>query len=104
LLPVLFVFQPALILKGDLPTILQAVVTALAAILLLASAFEGHLYGLGRLPLWARVGIGIAGLLLLVPEGVTDLIGIALAAAFIGAAALLRPAAVPLAGEQRLGK
>lgn len=84
LLPVLFVLQPALILKGDLPTILQSVATATVAVVLLASALEGYVYRLGTAPVWARVPIGIGGLLLLIPGSVTDLAGIAIAGAGVG--------------------
>jgi len=83
ILPVLFVLQPALILKGDLLTIIQAVVTASAAVLLLASALEGYVYRIGAAPLWARLPIAIGGVLLLIPEGYTDLIGIAVGGAGI---------------------
>lgn len=78
LLPVLFVLQPALILKGEIPVIVQACITATAAIVLLAAAFEGYLYKVGRLPVWGRLVIGAGGLLLLIPEPITDFIGIGL--------------------------
>ena len=87
LLPVLFVLQPALILKGPLPMILQAATTATLAVVLLAAAFEGYLWRIGVLPIWARIAFGVAGLLLFVPEGYTDLIGAALA---IGVALTLK--------------
>lgn len=87
LLPVLFVLQPALILHGDLPTIIQAVATASVAVLLLASAFEGYVYRIGPTPAWGRVLLGIGGLLLLIPEGMTDVVGVAIGAV---AVALLR--------------
>nr|WP_302474098.1 TRAP transporter fused permease subunit [Roseococcus sp. MDT2-1-1] len=83
ILPVLFVLQPALILKGDAITVIQAVATAMTAVILLASAFEGHVYWIGRAPAWARVGIGIGALLMLVPEGMTDLFGLAISIATI---------------------
>ena len=89
LLPVLFVLQPALILKGSLPDVLQASVTAVAAVVLLAAAIEGHMYAVGRLPTWARVGLGVGGLLMLVPEPVTDYIGLGIGAATALAARLL---------------
>ncbi len=79
LLPVLFVLQPALILKGPLPLIVQAAVTATLAVVLLAAAFEGYLWRLGVLPVWSRVALGVAGLLLFVPEGYTDILGAVLA-------------------------
>jgi TRAP-type uncharacterized transport system fused permease subunit len=81
LLPVLFVLEPALILKGELPAIVQACITATIAIVLLAASFEGYLYRVGRLPMWGRLVIGIGGLLLLIPEPITDFIGIGLGAA-----------------------
>lgn len=93
LLPVLFVLQPALILRGDTLVILQATVTAVVAVLLLASAFEGYVYRIGPAPVWARVVIGAGGLLMLIPEGTTDLIGFGLAVTGILAmAATRRPA------------
>jgi len=89
-LPVLFVLQPALILKGSPIAVVQASVTAIAAVVLLAAATEGHMYGVGRVAVWARVGLGVGGLLMLVPEAVTDYVGLgigvatALAARMIG--------------------
>ncbi|MEO8559404.1 MAG: TRAP transporter large permease subunit, partial [Rhodospirillales bacterium] len=83
LLPVLFALQPALILKGSIVEIAEATVTAIAAVLLLAASFEGYLYRVGRLPPWSRFGLGMGGLLLLIPETVTDLVGVAVGAAVI---------------------
>ncbi|KZD08971.1 TRAP transporter permease [Oceanibaculum pacificum] len=88
LLPVLFVLQPALILKGELSLVIQAAATATLAVILLSAAFEGYLWRLGRLPLWARIGFGVAGLMLFVPEGLTDLLGVILGLA-VGVAAFL---------------
>jgi TRAP-type uncharacterized transport system fused permease subunit len=83
LLPVLFVLQSALILRGDTLLILQATATAAVAVLLLASAFEGYVYRFGPAPVWARVIIGIGGLLMLIPEARTDLFGFGLTVAGI---------------------
>ena len=88
LLPVLFVLQPALILKGDTLLVIQSAATATMAVILLSAAFEGYLWRLGRLPVWARLGFGIGGLMLFVPEGLTDLMGLLLAVA-AGIAALV---------------
>jgi TRAP-type uncharacterized transport system fused permease subunit len=90
LLPVLFVLQPALILKGDPIAIIQATITASVAVLLLASAFEGHLYRIGSLPIWMRVLVGMGGLLMLIPEGWTDLIGLGICLAAVAAYTGLR--------------
>ena len=78
LLPVLFVLQPALIMKGETSLIVQSVSTAVMAVVLLAAAFEGYCWGAGRLPMWSRWMVGIGGLMLFVPEVATDLAGLAL--------------------------
>jgi TRAP transporter 4TM/12TM fusion protein len=90
LLPVLFVLQPALILNGPLPLVLQASLTATLAVMLLAAAMEGYFWRIGVLRPWARAGLGAAGLLLFIPEHYTDLVGAAAAAAIIGTLALAR--------------
>ncbi|MEZ5815791.1 MAG: TRAP transporter fused permease subunit [Hyphomicrobiaceae bacterium] len=90
LLPVLFVLQPALILKGAFLEVVQVAATAVAAVVLLAAAFEGYLYGVGRLAAWSRIPIGIAGLMLLIPESFTDLAGLVLAGATIALALATR--------------
>ncbi len=94
LLPVLFVLQPALILKGDPMVVVQASATATLAVILLAASFEGYLWRLGRLGPAVRVLLGIAGLLLFIPEGYTDVAGAVLALATVSAAAFLRRDAV----------
>jgi TRAP transporter 4TM/12TM fusion protein len=78
LLPVLFVLQPALIMKGETALIIQSVGTAVLAVVLLAASFEGYCWGAGRLPLWSRWVVGVGGLMLFVPEVATDAAGLAL--------------------------
>ncbi len=90
LLPVLFVLQPALILKGPVLQVVQASVTALAAVVLLGAAFEGYLWRVGVLRGWVRAVFGAAGLLLFIPEANTDILGVALAAGGFVAAWLAR--------------
>jgi len=75
LLPVLFVLQPALIMKGETTTILQACVTAVIAVTMVAASFEGYLWRVGNLSGIPRFGLGLAGLLLFIPEGFTDVTG-----------------------------
>ena len=77
-LPMLFVLQPALILKGPLLQVLQVSATAIGAVLLLAAAFEGYFYRIGDLPIWSRIVIGFAGFMMLIPETYTDLLGLTL--------------------------
>jgi TRAP transporter 4TM/12TM fusion protein len=88
-LPVLFVLQPALILKGAPLEVVQASITAVAAVVLLAGATEGHMYGVGRLGVWARLGLAVGGMLMLVPEATTDYIGLGIGVATAFAARAL---------------
>lgn len=88
LLPVLFVLQPALIMRGDTALIVQSVFTATCAVVLLSAAFEGWLWRLGALPAWVRVCVGIGGLALFVPELRTDLVGATIALSALAAHAV----------------
>ncbi|MCO5118375.1 MAG: TRAP transporter fused permease subunit [Burkholderiaceae bacterium] len=96
LLPVLFVLQPALIMKGETVTIIQACATATVAVVLLAASFEGYLWRVGVISAWVRIGLGIAGLLLFIPEGYTDVAGavIGIVTIFLAAATSKRGKAV----------
>ncbi|MFA7503820.1 MAG: TRAP transporter fused permease subunit [Burkholderiaceae bacterium] len=95
LLPVLFVLQPALIMKGETTTIVQACITATIAVTMLAAAFEGYLWRVGNLSGLPRIGLGVAGLLLFIPEGYTDVVG-----AVLGIVSIL----LALASARRGGK
>jgi TRAP-type uncharacterized transport system fused permease subunit len=75
-LPFLFAINPTLILEGELIDIVHDVFTAIVAVWMLASAFEGWLYGAGRLILPLRVVLGLAALGTLAPGTLTDLIGL----------------------------
>ncbi len=77
-LPFLFVRNPTLLLIGDPLAILHDVISASAAIWLLAGGTEGWLYGVGRIGWLSRAALitGAAGLL--VPGLTTDLIGLGL--------------------------
>jgi len=77
LVPFIIVYSPALLLIGSVGEVLQAVVTALVGVFILAVGIEGYLFSnvkwIERIPL-----IG-AGLLMIVPGAVTDAIGAAIA-------------------------
>lgn len=90
LLPVQFVLEPALILKGSWEQIIYSTSAAIVAIILLAAAFEGYLWKLGSVPFWARVCLSVAGLALFVPHPTAHLAGGAAALAIILAAYLAR--------------
>ncbi len=76
ILPFLFALNPTLILVGETWSIIHDVTTALIAVWMLASAFEGWLYGIGRIVLPLRVVLGVAALGTLHPNEYTDLIGL----------------------------
>ncbi|MGE0722946.1 MAG: TRAP transporter permease [Alphaproteobacteria bacterium] len=96
LLPVLFALEPALILKGAWYDSARAFATGVVAAMLLAASFEGYLPRIGALRPLERVLAGLAGMNLLIPELVTDLLGAAFAvAAIVVALVRLRSAPVP---------
>ncbi len=67
ILPFLFVLTPTLILRGELNAIVHDVTTAVIAVWLMASAFEGWLYFVGRINVVSRVLLFIASLSFLDP-------------------------------------
>jgi TRAP transporter 4TM/12TM fusion protein len=80
-LPFFFVLNPSIILQTDnISEIVFVIITAVAGLILLTGAFEGYLYGIGKIPgkrmvsAIIRLAIGIAGFLLMIPEGPSSLI------------------------------
>ncbi len=78
ILPFIFVYDPALIMVGSWTGILKSVAFSLIAIWAMTAALEGWLYGGGRLGPVLRIAMGIAGILVLLPELYTSLAGFAL--------------------------
>ena len=72
ILPFLFVLTPTLILRGPTLDVLHDVTTAIIAVWLMAAGFEGWLYGVGRIALWARTALIAAAVAFLLPELITD--------------------------------
>jgi TRAP transporter 4TM/12TM fusion protein len=79
IVPFMFWESPALLGEAPLIEIAQGAVTATCGVVALAMAMEG--WFLGRLSLPLRAAMIAAALMLMVPEGFTDLLGIALASA-----------------------
>jgi TRAP transporter 4TM/12TM fusion protein len=78
IVPFMFFYSPLLLGQGTLWQILPVLATAIGGVLLLACATEGWF---GRPIGWMfRLPLALAALLLIVPEGTTDLIGLAMAA------------------------
>jgi TRAP transporter 4TM/12TM fusion protein len=81
IVPFIFAYHPALLLQGSFFEVLEAVVTALIGIGLIAVALEGYLFR--PLNLLKRILISGGGLLSLIPGWKTDLLGLAIALPFI---------------------
>ncbi len=75
LIPYLFVFFPALLGKAPAPEVIMATVTAILAVVAFSGAFSNFLHR--KCTTLERVILVIAGLMLIVPEHVTDLAGAA---------------------------
>ena len=74
-IPFFFVLNPGLIMQGTVYQVLVVTVTAVIGVILLASALQGYLIGVGNLTRnqvlqWPiRIAIGLAALLFLAPGG-----------------------------------
>jgi TRAP transporter 4TM/12TM fusion protein len=77
-LPFLFVLNPSLILQGALDKVLLSAFTAITAIWLVAAAMEGYLYRVGCIGRLTRVALLLPAALLIYPEWISDLVGLAL--------------------------
>jgi TRAP-type uncharacterized transport system fused permease subunit len=77
IVPFMFVYEPALLMIGDWPAIVQGFATASIGITLFAAGLHG--YFVTAASPWQRAGLIVAGLLLIDPGLLTDLVGAALA-------------------------
>ncbi len=78
IVPFMFVYEPALLMIGDWPTIIWSSITAGIGVLLFAAGLHG--YFLTHSKHWQSGALAVGGLLLIEPGLVTDSIGAALAA------------------------
>ena len=76
ILPFMFVMNPALILQGPVLEVLQCIFTGTVGILSLSIALEG--FFLEKVPVWQRVIFAVAAITLIIPEIITDIIGLVL--------------------------
>jgi len=81
--PFFFVFQPSLVLQGDLTPLLYLLPLCVIGIALIAGGCEGYLVKLGTIKAWARIPMVIAGLLFSFPETITTVIGFVAAAIIV---------------------
>ena len=82
LIPFMFVLNPAMLLQDtDWVGAVSVTATAIFGVLMLAVAIEGHL--MVEVPWFIRIVFFAAGLSMMTPDTLTDLIGVALAAVAI---------------------
>lgn len=87
--PFLFVLSPSLILQGNLKDILIAVPLAFIGVWWISAALSGYLFRALSVP--ARIGLGVAGFLALIPHNIaawawmTDVVGVALGLTIVAA-------------------
>ena len=91
IVPFMFVYEPAILMIGDWPTILSSCVSASIGVVLFAGGLHG--YFLTAANYWQRALLIVGGLLLIKPGIYTDLAGAAIAAFVIAAQVLARRAA-----------
>ena len=74
LVPLIFIYRPELLLVGTVPQVALAVITAATGVISLAAGLEGWL--LTRTAPWERLLLVSAGVCLIVPDVVTDGVGL----------------------------
>ena len=92
IVPFMFVYEPALLMIGDWPTIIHASVTATVGCLLLAAGLSGYL--LEPTPLWQRVALVVAALTLVKPGLETDIVGASITVVVVAAQLMNRRASL----------
>ena len=75
-LPILFVFDSAMLMNGSIIDIMISFLTAIFAIILISASFESYLYFFGLINKFYRVLIFISGFLILLPIFYTKIIGL----------------------------
>jgi TRAP transporter 4TM/12TM fusion protein len=92
IVPFMFVYEPALLMIGDWPTIVSAAVTATMGALFLAAGLHGYLFRAALL--WERIALIAAAFCLIKPGLITDLAGVGLFAV-VAASQLLKAREAP---------
>ncbi|MFC1917711.1 TRAP transporter permease [Chloroflexota bacterium] len=75
ILPLVFIFSPALILRAPPFEILQVISTTTMALVVLGCAISGYMWRLGNLTMISRVLFVATSALMLIPEASTDIYG-----------------------------
>lgn len=74
-IPFFFLFNPSLILQGDLIRSAYVFGLCLVGIALIAGGLEGYVLWVGRLSIWARPLLVAGGFLICLPEMTTSIVG-----------------------------
>ncbi len=83
IIPIFFLFEPALILQGPLYLTAIWLLANIVAIIVIAGASEGRLIFFGKLSIWSRPIFFIAGLLIGFPEWISSVVGLAVVAVLL---------------------
>ena len=75
-LPILFVFDPSMLMQGTAINIIFSVSMAIFAIIIISASFEGYMYIFGRLNKIYRILCFSSGLLILMPNLTSKYIGV----------------------------
>ena len=94
IVPFMFVYEPALLMIGEWPTIIWRFIAASFGIMLFAAGLHG--YFITRASLWQRAALAAGGLLLINPTIESDAAG-AIVALVVGGAQLISRRTVPAA-------
>ncbi|MBW2150541.1 MAG: TRAP transporter fused permease subunit [Deltaproteobacteria bacterium] len=98
LVPLFFVFDPALVMQAGTGAILQAFISASVGVILIGSVLEGYLIGIGKIELTtiggmlSAAGLFAGGVMLSLPGLKMDFIGFGIAAATVCMMHMLRKA------------
>ena len=90
IIPFMFVYEPALLMIGDWPTIIWSFFVASFGILLFAAGLHG--YFVTAASWWQRVVLVVAGLMFIQPGLITDFVGAGLAALVVASQLVARRA------------
>ncbi|MEO5883069.1 MAG: TRAP transporter fused permease subunit, partial [Caldimonas sp.] len=94
IIPFMFVFAPALLLRGEWADVALAVVTATIGVTCLAGALHEHFFW-GKARWWERLMLFVAALVLIKPGWQSDLVGVVLVGLVAASQCWIRPAAAP---------
>ena len=84
IVPYILAFNPVMILEGDVTviTVSVVVITSLVGLFGVSAGLNGHLFK--KIPMALRFAIIAAGVCMMVPETVTDIVGLMVICVIIG--------------------